>query len=237
MVLSVHLSEPMATILVALVTFVLVIATLHVSWQTRNAARAGHRPYLGDMPVGEYLGRYNIIYGNGEADVSLNDRGAMHIDAVLGANGWVVEQRSVGVRNVGTGAALVVNVELELLDHPVEPAEPPRTRSVPFVIPAGEAARLVTSVNYGSADLDRHRMLAREQVNFRIAAEYTDVADKQRQRTTIRTRSRTFHGTVIEQDPVVTVRSVSRAELRRREERVSWGQVDMPGIWGAADSR
>lgn len=208
---------PLTTAALAIVTLGLVLVTRGVAQQTRDVAKqtrdatlAGHRPLLADVPVGQHLTASTIPYGYETPDAPLDDVGAMHIDAVQDGRGWVVVRRSVAVRNVGNGPARVERVELEILDEPdVAPEEQPRTRSVPFIIPAGDVGRLITSVNYGyDGDLDMLGGLALSRINFRIGATYTDVAGEQRQRVTIRSRIRSLHGTVIEQDPEIEVENL-----------------------------
>jgi hypothetical protein len=178
-----------ATLVVGLATLALVWVTRDVAEQTRALARADVRPVLADVPLGA-PGR-TIIYDHMAfpLTVKLHDGAAIDARAFQQAHGGDVgAARSIAVRNIGKGPAVVEHVELKAIGMPR--GEHVKGWSSPSTIPAGETGRLMslelTGQAMGATDLSVFDQDVRNTYGFTIAAEYADIEGNQRQIATAR---------------------------------------------------
>jgi hypothetical protein len=179
----------LATLFVALATLALVWVTRDVAQQTRAAAQATVRPILADVRPGERGEKITYDHMFFPMTVKLRDSAAMDIRTFLeGASGTASVARSIAVRNIGNGPALVKNVQLHI---PKGREEQTAAWASPSTLAAGETGRLMTldfknqllDPNNGFSTFNR---LAHNDWGFTITAEYTDTEGKQRQALTVR---------------------------------------------------
>jgi hypothetical protein len=136
----------LATIGLAIVTLVLVFVTREVAGQTRAAVRTSVLPILSDVPTG--AGPGTIVYdraGDEAVYGKLRDLAALDVRTFPNIGKFLaIAARSVAVRNIGNGPAVVQEVRLRA-PYPHPGLASCGSRSTPGVSPARSlpASRLV----------------------------------------------------------------------------------------------
>jgi hypothetical protein len=111
-----------AEVVTALATLALATVTYALVRQTRAAVRTTIRPRLADVPTGAQGGTFLVRYSDSLA-ANIPEEGAMHVDAALDSYSSVYAIRSLAVRNLGSGPAVVESVELRTWPSP-NPSRP-----------------------------------------------------------------------------------------------------------------
>jgi hypothetical protein len=172
------------TIVVAGATFALVWVTRDVAEQTRALARADLRPVLADVPLGAPPRK--IVYDHMAVPLTVELRDGAAIDVRVFRElhgGSVGAARSIAVRNIGKGPAVVEHVELKAIG--TARGEKFKGWSSPSTIPVGETGRLMslelTGRTMGQSGLSVFEQNVRNTYGFTFTAEYTDLEGHQRQ--------------------------------------------------------
>jgi hypothetical protein len=189
-----------AEVVTALATLALATVTYALVRQTRAAVEMSIRPRLADVRTGEHAGNFVLEYSYA-LGATVSDLAALHVAADADPFSSVHAMRSIAVRNIGSGPAIVQNVELrtwpegepETSGALVARTTPPgnlfvtsRAWSVPATIASGEMGRLMTQlyVEVSPTDVPQAQMDL-YYICFSITAEYSDLAGRQRERMTI----------------------------------------------------
>jgi hypothetical protein len=124
--------------------------------------------------------------------VEVQERALFHVDVRQDYYGTYYGIRSVALRNIGNGPALIENVELAVVDGKDPTSSPPECWRSPRIVPRDEIVRLMARVRlepeFFDPDPDAFAASLIEPFKMRpflITAEYTDVGGDQRQRVSV----------------------------------------------------
>ena len=135
----------------AVVTLALVGVTAQVAAQTRASVRAAVQPLLADVPPSDE-NPVTIDYTFGQSGpgdglaVEVQERALFHVDVRQDYYGTYYGIRSVALRNIGNGPALIENVELAVVDGKDPTSSPPECWRSPRIVPRDEIVRLMARV-------------------------------------------------------------------------------------------